>query len=159
MLSPLVLFVLLSNGAAAFTMAPALRLKPLPHRSPNVAMVERPSPLTYAAIGCGLGAQPFMWWSLFTLKTTGCGLPAGPLGLYGAAEGVSYLIVAGVVIASFAKKATTGKGFEAGPLGLVGLVEGLSILTALAGLAVLGFQLVDYGYIPNAVPIEGGVCS
>ena len=28
-----------------------------------------------------------------------------------------------------------------------------------AGLAVLGFQIVDYGYIPNAVPMEGGMCS
>ena len=25
--------------------------------------------------------------------------------------------------------------------------------------AVFGFQLLDYGYIPNAVPVEGGVCS
>jgi hypothetical protein len=24
---------------------------------------------------------------------------------------------------------------------------------------VLGFQIADYGYIPNAVPMEGGMCS
>jgi hypothetical protein len=28
-----------------------------------------------------------------------------------------------------------------------------------AGLAVLGFQLTEYGYLPEAVPIAGGVCS
>jgi|TARA_B100000513_G_scaffold112333_4_gene49001 hypothetical protein len=45
-----------------------------------------------------------MWWSLYTLKTTGCGLPAGPFGLFGAAEGISYLVVAGVVTAALYKK-------------------------------------------------------
>ena len=39
-------------------------------------------------------------YSEFTLKTTGCGLPAGPFGLVGAVEGISYLIVVG--IAAFA---------------------------------------------------------
>jgi hypothetical protein len=47
----------------------------------------------------------------------------------------------------------------AGPLGLLGAAEGLSFLSAVAGLAVLGFQLADYGYLPEAVPTEGGVCS
>lgn len=107
----------------------------------------------------GLAAQPIMWWSLFTLKTTGCGLPAGPAGLYGALEGVSYLIVAGFVLASLYSKVRTGSGLPAGPGGLLGLAEGLSFLTAVAGLAVLGFQVIDYGYIPNAVPVAGGVCS
>ena len=40
-----------------------------------------------------------------------------------------------------------------------GAAEGLSFLSAVAGLAVLGFQLAEYGYLPEAVPIEGGVCS
>ena len=40
-----------------------------------------------------------------------------------------------------------------------GAAEGLSFLSAVAGLAVLGFQLSEYGYLPEAVPIEGGVCS
>jgi len=62
----------------------------------------------------GLAAQPIMWWSLWTLKTTGCGLPAGPYGVYGALEGVSYLIVAGFVLASIYSKATTGSGLPAG---------------------------------------------
>ena len=100
-----------------------------------------------------------MWWSLYTLKTTGCGLPAGPFGLLGAAEGVSYLVVVGFVAASLLNKLTSGRGLPAGPGGLLGAAEGLSFLTALAGLAVLGFQLADYGYLPEAVPVEGGVCS
>lgn len=39
-------------------------------------------------------------WSLYTKKETGSGLPAGPGGVLGAAEGFSYLsLVAGVVVA------------------------------------------------------------
>ena len=89
----------------------------------------------------------------------GCGLPAGPFGLIGTAEGISYLVVIGFVGASLLTKVTTGKGLPAGPGGLLGAAEGLSFLTALAGLAVLGFQLSDYGYLPEAVPTEGGLCS
>ena len=109
------------------------------------------------AIAC----QPVMYWSLYTLKTTGCGLPAGPFGLFGAAEGISYLIVAGVVVAALVKKATTGSGFqdEEGALPLKGLAEGLCFLTAFVGLAVLGSQLLEYGFVPEAVPVEGGRCS
>lgn len=40
-----------------------------------------------------------MAWSLYTKKETGSGLPAGPSGLLGAAEGFSYLsLVAGLVV-------------------------------------------------------------
>ena len=114
---------------------------------------------TLAAAILGLAAQPVMWWSLYTLKTTGCGLPAGPFGLIGAAEGVSYLVVIGFVAAALLSKVASGKGLPAGPGGLLGAAEGLSFLTAVAGLAVLGFQLSDYGYLPEAVPIEGGICT
>ena len=152
-----------------------------------------------------------MLYSEFTLKTTGCGLPAGPFGLVGAAEGISYLAIIGIAGASLATKAKTGSGLPAGPAGLLGAAEGLAFLaivagrvafnqsprgrrgldggdaaaatrvvretcasarstpaasprpafasTQVSGFAVLGFQLADYGYIPNAVPIEGGVCS
>jgi hypothetical protein len=38
-------------------------------------------------------------WSLYTKKQTGSGLPAGPGGLLGAAEGFSYLALAiGVIV-------------------------------------------------------------
>ncbi|EOD11403.1 hypothetical protein EMIHUDRAFT_214767 [Emiliania huxleyi CCMP1516] len=107
---------------------------------------------TTAAAVLGLCSQPIMWWSLYTLKTTGCGLPAGPFGLLGAAEGISYLVVIGFVAAALLSKATSGSGLPAGPGGLLGAAEGLSFLTAIAGLVVLGFQFQDYGYLPEAVP-------
>merc|ERR1711965_1130890 len=95
---------------------------------------------TLAASILGLVSQPVMWWSLWTLKTTGCGLPAGPFGLIGAAEGISYLVVIGFVAAALLSKVTSGSGLPAGPFGLLGAAEGLSFLTAIAGLVVLGFQ-------------------
>ncbi|KAJ1453383.1 hypothetical protein M885DRAFT_443867 [Pelagophyceae sp. CCMP2097] len=100
-----------------------------------------------------------MAWSEFTLKTTGCGLPAGPGGLLGAAEGISYLAILGIVGASLATKVKTGRGLPAGPLGLLGAAEGLAYLVSVAGLVVLAFQFADYGYLPNAVPVPGGLCS
>ena len=93
------------------------------------------------------------------MKTTGCGLPAGPFGLIGAAEGISYLVVIGFVAASILNKVTSGSGLPAGPGGLLGAAEGLSFLTAALGLIVLFFQLTNFGYLPEAVPTVGGICS
>lgn len=107
----------------------------------------------------GVTASLIVAWSEFTLKTTGCGLPAGPFGSLGAAEGFSYLTIIGVIAWSLQTKVSTGKGLPAGPFGLLGAAEGLSYLVALIGIGVLGFQIADYGYIPEPVPIEGGVCS
>lgn len=56
-------------------------------------------------------------------------------------------------------KVKTGSGLPAGPAGVLGAAEGLSFLAVLAGLVVLGFQVSEYGYVPNAVPMEGGMCS
>lgn len=98
-------------------------------------------------------------YSEYTLKTTGCGLPAGPLGLVGAVEGISYLGIVGIAAYSLYTKVRTGSGLPAGPAGVLGAAEGLSFLAIAAGLVVLGFQVLDYGYIPNAVPMEGGMCT
>ena len=68
-------------------------------------------------------------YSLYVLKTTGSGLPAGFFGLEGAAEGVSYLVVSAVFLWSLVTKIRTGSGLDAGPLGLLGAAEGLSFLT------------------------------
>ena len=97
--------------------------------------------------------------SEYVLNTTGCGLPAGPLGLIGLAEGLSYLGVVGIVAISLVAKVKTGAGLPAGPGGLLGAAEGLSYLALVAGLVVLVLQVTNYGYIPNAVPMEGGMCS
>jgi len=150
------------SGLTVAPRAPALNARvAAPVRCAEDRSTDTPTQaaLTYGAIGAGLVASPIMWWSLFTLKTTGCGLPAGPFGLLGAAEGISYLVVVGFVATALYKKATTGSGLPAGPAGLLGAAEGLSFLSAAAGLVVLGFQIADYGYLPEAVPVEGGVCT
>ncbi len=98
-------------------------------------------------------------YSLYTLKNTGCGLPAGPGGIVGAIEGISYLGVAGLLGASAYAKKTTGSGLPAGPYALLGLAEGVAFVLALAGVYVGIAQIIDYGYIPNAVPVEGGKCA
>lgn len=44
------------------------------------------------------------------LLRAGCGLPPGPSGLLGAAEGISYLVVGGIVVWSLARKLGSGSG-------------------------------------------------
>ncbi|KAL7576014.1 hypothetical protein ACA910_000801 [Epithemia clementina (nom. ined.)] len=97
--------------------------------------------------------------SEYTLASTGCGLPAGPFGIFGLAEGISYLGVVGIAGYSAFTKIKTGSGLPAGPGGLLGAAEGLSFLAIFAGLVVLALQITNYGYIPNAVPMDGGMCS
>ncbi|KAF2290721.1 hypothetical protein GH714_015166 [Hevea brasiliensis] len=113
---------------------------------------EGNSAVEIAAITGGLVATPVIGWSLYTLKTTGCGLPPGPGGSIGALEGVSYLIVVGIIGWSLYSKAKTGSGLPNGPFGLLGAVEGLSYLSLLAILVVFGLQFLDKGYIPGPVP-------
>lgn len=45
-----------------------------------------------AAGAAGIVSAPLCLYSEFVLKTTGSGLPPGPGGLVGAAEGISYLV-------------------------------------------------------------------
>ncbi|TKY70372.1 hypothetical protein E2542_SST06662 [Spatholobus suberectus] len=67
-----------------------------------------------SAIAGGLVSVPVIAWSLYTLKTTGCGLPPGPGGSIGALEGVSYLVVVGIVAWSVYTKTKTGSGLPNG---------------------------------------------
>lgn len=106
------------------------------------------------AIAGGLVATPVIGWSLYTLKTTGCGLPPGPGGSLGALEGVSYLAVVGIVGWSLYTKTKTGSGLPNGPFGLLGAVEGLSYLSLLAILVVFGLQYFEQGYIPGPLPAD-----
>jgi len=55
----------------------------------------------------GVAAATVMIYSESVLFRTGCGLPAGPLGLVGAAEGLSYLGVVGLVCFSLHTKIRT----------------------------------------------------
>lgn len=105
----------------------------------------------------GVSAALLTLWSEYTLRTTGCGLPAGPFGLVGLAEGLGYLTVTGIAGWSVVTRVQTGgRGL---PGRLLGTAEGLSLLAVGVGLVVLVFQIADYGYVPNAVPMEGGMCS
>ncbi|XP_064996536.1 uncharacterized protein LOC135632087 [Musa acuminata AAA Group] len=112
--------------------------------------------LEIAVAAGGLLSCPVIGFSLYTLKTTGCGLPPGPGGSFGAAEGVSYLVVAGIVGWSLYTKTKTGSGLPAGPYGLLGAAEGLSYLAALAVIVVFGLQFLERGYIPG--PLPGDQC-
>jgi len=111
-----------------------------------------------AAGGVGVGSSLVMYWSLWTLSQTGCGLPPGPGGALGALEGVSYLAVIGLVAWSAATKVKTGQGLPAGPFALLGAAEGLAYLAVAAGLVVLVLQLTHFGYVPEAIPTPGGQC-
>lgn len=107
----------------------------------------------------GTVASLITLYSEYTLKMTGCGLPAGPAGLLGLAEGLSYISVVGIGGFSLFTKIKQGRGLPAGPGGLLGAAEGLSFVAIFVGLVVLAFQILDYNYIPNAVPMEGGMCN
>lgn len=107
----------------------------------------------------GSVAALVVFYSEYILSQTGCGLPAGPGGIVGAVEGLSYLEVAGIFILSLVNKVTSGSGLPAGKYGALGLAEGLSFLAVIAGVGVLAFQMTHYGYVPNAVPMEGGMCQ
>jgi hypothetical protein len=102
--------------------------------------------------GAGVIANVFCDYSLYVLKTTGCGLPAGPFGLEGAGEGISYLGIVGIFGWSLFKKVTTGSGLPAGKFGLLGAAEGLTFLTVIAGIAIGYFTQVDYGSLPGFLP-------
>lgn len=98
-----------------------------------------------------------MLYSEYTLKTTGCGLPAGLFGIIGAVEGVSYLGVVGICANATSKYFSDQD--EGSDTGARRLATTLGVSAALVGIIVLAFQVADYGYIPNAVPMEGGMCK
>lgn len=91
-------------------------------------------------------------YSLYVLKSTGCGLPPGPFGLEGLAEGVSYLAVVGIFGWSALTKIKTGSGLPAGPAGLLGAAEGLTYLSILGGIVIAILNYFDYGFLPGFLP-------
>ena len=118
--------------------------------SANEEEVSIPGAGTIGAIG--VVSNIICAYSLYVLKTTSCGLPPGPFGLLGAAEGISYLAVVGILIWSLVKKVSTGSGLPAGPNGLLGAAEGLSFLTVIAGIAIGYLNYNDYGFLPGFLP-------
>jgi hypothetical protein len=71
------------------------------------------------------------------LPPAGCGLPPGPGGALGAAEGASYLAVLAFAGAGIGRRAS-GKG---GLPGLLGVPEGLAYAALGLGAVVLGKQV------------------
>jgi hypothetical protein len=61
-------------------------------RTAGVACKAQDEKVQIAAGAGGLLASALCLVSEYTLKTTGSGLPPGPGGLIGAAEGISYLV-------------------------------------------------------------------
>jgi hypothetical protein len=91
----------------------------------------------------GLVVQPIVWISLVSVATTGAGLPAGPFGLIGAIEGLSYVLV--VILAGTAalrEDTVTMPRSQQWSLATLGLA-----------LLVLVKLVADQGCIPNAKPI------
>ena len=151
--APLLLLLAASSSAAALRPSPRLRLhQPSASTWRLVCSAEPPSDyVTIAA--AGLVAQPVVWTSLYFVVTTGGGLPAGPFGLLGALEGLSYVAVLGLVGASAFNKVSTGSGLPPGRAGLLGAAEGLSYLTLVASLLALASLVVAKGCVPNAEPL------
>ncbi|KAI4386749.1 hypothetical protein MLD38_004656 [Melastoma candidum] len=133
--------------------SPPSATAPPPHFPKTVGLVDK------LAIGGGLVSTPVIAWSLYMLKTTGCGLPAGPGGAIGVLGGVSYLGLLkpkmGIVGWLAYTKAMTGSGLPNGPFGLLAAtVEGLSYLSLLGIAVVFGLQSLDKGYIPVPLPAD-----
>ena len=136
------------------TMTSVHTARAAPLRHPAIASSAGDEEPAYtAAAAAGLVANPVMWVSLSYVATTGAGLPAGPFGLVGAIEGISYLVVVGLAGASLYSKVTTGSGLPAGRGGLLGAAEGLSFLSIVAGIAVLALSPGTENCVPNALPI------
>ena len=106
-----------------------------------VADSESSTPASTVAIAAaGLALSPIAFWSEYTLATTGAGLPPGPAGLLGAAEGISYLAFLGICAWSITVKVQTGSGLPAGPGGIVGAAEGVSYLALLGAIVAAAYS-------------------
>jgi hypothetical protein len=110
---------------------------------------DEDSPFSKISSVFGISAQPVVWTSLYYVKTTGAGLPAGPFGLVGALEGVSYLVMVGLVGSSIYRNVTSSS--DTANKAAIG--EKLSYVSLIAGLIILASLVADQGCVPNAKPI------
>eukprot|EP01038_Epipyxis_sp_PR26KG_P005832 gene5832-8046_t len=143
----------------AFAKTKAFPLDFTPTNLQRKAPFANPTPISetdnkfYASVGAaGVLSNVICAYSLYVLRTTSCGLPPGPFGILGAAEGISYLVVSGTFVWSIYTKIKTGSGLPAGPSGLLGASEGLSFLVVLAGLVIGVLNFTDYGFLPGFLP-------
>ena len=101
-----------------------------------------------SAIAC----QPVVWISLYYVANTGAGLPAGPFGIIGAVEGISYL----VVLAFATKKlffSNSSQDDDTNSPQVVAAAEILSLATLILSLLILANLVTAQGCVPNAKPI------
>jgi len=128
----------------------ALTSRTLLRMSGDDATTDSGKDSLYQTIGIvGVVSNIVCDYSLYILKTTGSGLPAGPYGLEGGIEGISYLAIVGIFAWSIITKIKTGNGLPAGPLGLLGAAEGLTFLTVLGGIVVAALNYLQYGYVSS----------
>ncbi|KAJ6678603.1 hypothetical protein OIU85_009108 [Salix viminalis] len=102
------------------------------------------------AIAGGLVSTPVIAWSLYTLKTTGCGLPPGPGGSVGALEGVSYLAVVGIIGWSLYTKAKTGSGLPRWTFWVAGSCGGSVVLVIACHFSSLWIAIPRQGFHSRA---------
>ena len=115
----------------------------------NDADEPEPNSNYLAAFGAvGILAQPVVWTSLYSVITTGGGLPAGPFGLIGAFEGISYLIVVALAARSVIVKKDQREDYI-----LLDYATKSSNLALIAGLVALIVVSSSRGCVPNAKPI------
>jgi len=107
---PLLRLLLLQSLAVqsgALSTSPSVRRRPAAMPSRLSSPVASESLAVTTSKACiGLAAQPVVWWSLFTLKTTGCGL-AGSSDAQ-TLEGVAYLVVAAFALAGLTTRVRKG---------------------------------------------------
>jgi hypothetical protein len=101
----------------------------------------------------GLISQPIVWSSLYLVRTTGGGYPAGPFGLLGLLEGMSYLIVVGFAAAFAWKNVIVDSNDKKGVTSAEDWAERASAISLVLALTVLLSLVVDRGCVPNAKPL------
>jgi hypothetical protein len=123
------------------------------------------NPLASATTYAGLAANPLVVASLYSLQTTGCGLPRGPFGVVGALETVAYLVVAGIVFSWTPSEGGFGSAgldlasddgdtdVKGARVGLSGVVELVSFVTFAVGFVLLVQSIVA------PVAVAPGACG
>ena len=104
----------------------------------------------------GVGVQPIVWISLWSVATAGHGLPEGPFGLVGGIEGIGYLVVAGLAFKKFLIRTIDKNDYNqevSDGTTLSYLSETLSSGTLIVAILVVIKLQLDQGCIPNAKPI------
>ena len=106
----LLLLQSLAVQSGALSTSPSLRGRPATRPSWPPSRLSSPvaseSLVVTTSKACiGLAAQPVVWWSLATLKTTGCGLAGSTVQ---SLEGVAYLVVAGFALAGLTTRVRKG---------------------------------------------------